>query len=159
MTLYVVPCSATKNRALRDQPMLAKDAYTGTAFKICRAELERQILKWCILSASYGFIWPTTTIEWYDEKMTPVTEETCWDECFGFITNRQYGRLMTAERTVVLGSRLYANAAAVLLRRPVESPVAGLPIGRMQAQLKHFLSRLDALQPSSAGNVGVARIH
>jgi hypothetical protein len=121
--------------------MLAKNAYAGTAFKICRAELERQKLKWCILSASYGFIWPTTYIEWYDEKMTPVTEDTDWENCFGFITNRQYARLMTAEHIVVLGSNLYANAAAVLLRRPVESPVAGLPIGKMLASLKLYLTK------------------
>jgi hypothetical protein len=42
---------------------------------------------------------------------------------------------MTAKRIVVLGSKLYANAAAVLLRRKVEAPLVGLPIGKMLQNL------------------------
>lgn len=139
--LYVVPCSATKSRILASQPMPARDAYAGQLFRLCRAALEREGLKWCILSAHYGFIWPTTVIEWYDVKMTPVTEATVWDDCFGHITNRQFARLMTAQRVMVLGSRLYADAAAALLKRPVSAPVAGLPIGRMLAEIRrgHWL--------------------
>lgn len=116
--------------------MLAKEAYTGPFFRACRTQLENDHSKWCILSGLYGFIWPTTYIKWYNEKLTPVTKDTCWDDCFGFITNRQYATLMTAERTVVLGSKLYADAAGILLQRPVESPLAGLPIGRMLQALK-----------------------
>ena len=67
--------------------------------------------------------------------MLPVTPDTVWDDCFGSITNRQYGRLRTASRVIVLGSRLYATAAATLLARPVESPLAGLPIGKMLSTL------------------------
>ena len=135
-TIFIVPCSATKSRILSTQAMPAKEAYTGQAFRLCRSMVERARVKWCILSAHYGFIWPTTVIEHYDVKMTPVDEHTCWDECFGSITNRQYARLFTSERYVLLGSRLYADAARALLRRTVEAPVAGLPIGRMLAELQ-----------------------
>jgi hypothetical protein len=134
-TLFVVPCSATKASELKTQPLLAKDAYTGQAFKMCRALLESHHLKWCVLSAWYGFIWPTTIIEWYDVKMEAVTPETDW-ECFDMISNRQYARLMTSERTVVLGSRLYADAASILLNRTVEAPMAGLSIGKMLGAIK-----------------------
>lgn len=135
-TLFVVPCSATKSRILQaGTPMPARDAYTGQAFRLARHQLERARLKWCILSGYYGFIWPSTIIEDYDVKMEPVDESTVWDECFGAINNRQYARLMTAERIVVLGSKLYADAATVLLRRPVEAPLVGLPIGRMLSAL------------------------
>jgi hypothetical protein len=134
-TLFVVPCSQQKSRYLKDGAMPAKIAYQGQAFQICRRILEREKLKWCVLSAHYGFIWPTTKIEMYDVKMEPVTEETCWDDCFGYITNRQYARLMTSERIVVLGSQLYASAASVLLKRPVEAPVAGMTIGYMVQRL------------------------
>lgn len=134
-TLYVVPCSATKARTLAAGPMPARDAYTGQAFRLARHHLERARLKWCILSGYYGFIWPSTMIEHYDVKMEPVDDDTVWDECFGFITNRQYARLMNAERVVVLGSKLYADAASVLLRRHVEAPLVGLPIGKMLSEL------------------------
>jgi hypothetical protein len=135
-SLFVVPCSATKSRILQDgTPLPARDAYTGQAFRMARQRLERAGAKWCILSGYYGFIWPSTVIENYDVKMEPVNESTVWDECFGAITNRQYARLMTAERIVVLGSKLYANAAAVLLHRQVEAPLVGLPIGKMLQRL------------------------
>jgi hypothetical protein len=137
-TLYVVPCSATKSRILVDgTPLPARDAYTGQMFRTARGKLEKAGAKWCILSGYYGFLWPSTVIENYDQKMEPVDESTCWLECFGSINNRQYARLMTAGRVVVLGSRLYANAAAVLLKRSVESPLAGLSIGRMLQNLAH----------------------
>jgi hypothetical protein len=68
--------------------------------------------------------------------MTPVTKATVWDNCFGEINNRQYAKLMTADRVVVLGSRLYADAARILLDRDVDAPVAGLSIGRMLSALK-----------------------
>ncbi|RYD47653.1 MAG: hypothetical protein EOP85_05070 [Verrucomicrobiaceae bacterium] len=129
--LFIVPCSATKAPCLSSGPMPARDAYTGQCFRMLRQGLERHRLKWCILSAHYGFIWPTTLIEWYDVKMTPLRPDECWDDCFGHITNRQYARLLTTREITVLGSRLYADAAAILLDRPVCAPFAGLPIGRM----------------------------
>ena len=134
-TLYIVPCSQTKARTFEAAPMPARDAYTGQAFRLARAHLERTKSKWCILSGFYGFIWPSTVIEYYDVKMEPVDEHTVWDECFELLTNRQYARLRTSERIVVLGSRLYADAAAVLLERPVEAPLVGLPIGKMLSEL------------------------
>jgi hypothetical protein len=133
--LYILPCSATKARTLAAGPMPARDAYTGQAFRVARHHLERSKAKWCILSGYYGFLWPSTWIENYEAKMQPVTSETVWDECFGMLSDRQYGRLMSADSITVLGSRLYAEAAAALLRRPVDAPLAGLPIGKMLSQL------------------------
>jgi hypothetical protein len=40
MTLFIVPCSQTKSRILTSEPMAARDAYVGQAFKICRERLE-----------------------------------------------------------------------------------------------------------------------
>lgn len=129
--LFILPCSATKARTLAAGPMPARDAYTGNAFRMLRRQLEIDRAKWCILSGYYGFLWPDTPIEDYNVRMEPVTPETVWDECFGMLTDRQYGRLMTADSFTVLGSRLYSDAAAVLLKRPVRAPLAGLSIGLM----------------------------
>jgi hypothetical protein len=134
-TLYIVACSATKSRLLDTTPLPARDAYTGQAFRLARATMERQRLKWCILSGHYGFIWPSTIIENYNVKMAPVDHSTVWHECFGSINNRQYGRLLTASNITVLGSKLYADAASILLKRPVQAPLSGLSIGLMLQSL------------------------
>lgn len=129
--LFILPCSATKACTLSAAPMPARDAYVGTGFRMLRRQLEMDHAKWCILSGHYGFLWPDTLIGDYNVKMEPVTPATVWDDCFGHITDRQYGRLMSAAAVTVLGSRFYADAAAVLLKRPVHAPFAGLSIGRI----------------------------
>lgn len=144
--LYVVPCSAKKARTLKAGPMPAREAYTGQGFRAIRHQLERAGAKWCILSGHYGFIWPTTIIEDYDVKMEPVDQDTVWETCFQFMSNRQYGELMTAGRIVVVGSRLYRDAAAALLKRDVEGPLVGLSIGRML----HTINRGDWLERNPA---------
>ena len=75
------------------------------------------------------------------KKCFQWTRTTYWEDCFEYITNRQYARLMTANRTVVLGSRLYCNASASLLNRIVEAPVSGLPIGKMLQALPLTVER------------------
>lgn len=134
--LYVLACSQTKDPELVDgYQMQARDAYTGQAFRMARAQLEAAGAQWCILSGWYGFLWPTTWIETYDVRMEPVDEDTDF-ECFEAITQRQYGKLRSAGQVVVIGSRLYADACRHLLRRDVLAPVAGLPIGRMLQAIK-----------------------
>lgn len=137
-TLYVVPCSARKAPALKRGPLPARDAYHGTAFRLCRSRLEAARRPWCILSGWHGFLWPSTPITDYDALMPWLGPETVWDDALGAINDRQYARLRHAGRIVVLGSRRYVHAARWLLEREVEGPVAGLPIGRMLHALKHL---------------------
>lgn len=134
-TLYIVACSQTKSSLLRSEPLSAREAYTGQAFRLCRQHLEAAHAKWCILSGFYGFLWPDTRIEWYDERIDPDPHRP-WEAPFDSLKQKQYGRLRSANRHILLGSRLYADTAAVLLDRPVQAPVAGLPIGRMLSALK-----------------------
>lgn len=133
--LFVVSCSQRKTDALKAGPTAARDAYDGTAFKIARRMLENAGCKWCILSGYYGILWPDTIIENYDVKMDPDPYRE-WDGQFDSIKQKQYGRLMSAKRVVVLGSQLYARTAAVMLDRKVEAPLAGLPIGKALQKLK-----------------------
>ena len=134
--LFVLPCSATKAPELIEGVLMpARDAYAGQAFRMARDQLERSQAKWCILSARYGFLWPTTPIERYDDLMPARIDPADW-EPFEAITARQYGKLRSAGRIVVLGSRRYAAAAAALLGRPVEAPFSGLPIGEMLKAIK-----------------------
>lgn len=115
--------------------MPARFAYTGQAFVMARRWLEAARLKWCVLSGGYGFLWPDTIIEDYDCKILPVTSEMCWDGAFDAIKQKQYGRLVSAARIIVLGSRLYSDNAAWLLDREVEAPLAGMSIGKMLSSL------------------------
>jgi len=103
---------------------------------MARQRLESAKAKWCILSGGYGFLWPDTKIEWHDEKMDPDPHRP-WDGEFDFLKQKQYGRLFSATRIIVLGSRLYARSAAVMLGKPIEAPFAGLPIGKMLAEIKN----------------------
>ena len=151
--LFVVACSSKKTAALKAGPTAARDAYDGQAFKTARRLLENAGAKWCVLSGKYGFLWPDSIIENYNEKMDADPERP-WDGEFDSLKQKQYGRLMNARRIVVLGSRLYADSAAVMLRRPVEAPLAGLPIGKMLQRLARgsWLSHPNA-ESSHAGAV------
>ena len=131
--LFVVACSQRKHPDLKQGLMMAQDAYTGQCFKLARRWCSAHRVKWCILSGFYGFLWPDTQIEFYDQKMEPLDERDFM--AFDAIKQKQYGRLWTATRVIVLGSRLYADGVAGLLERKVEAPLAGLPIGKMLASL------------------------
>ena len=136
-TAYIVACSQRKSRLLESGSRLpAREAYMGQAFRFSRDAVERKGRPWFILSGFYGLLAPDATIENYDHKMTPFKPGDQWDNCFEHVTDDQLDQLRGADRVVVLGSRLYAEAAEVMLGRPVECPLAGLPIGRMLNALR-----------------------
>lgn len=151
--LFVVSCSQRKTAALKAGPTQARDAYDGTAFKTARRLLENAGAKWCILSGYYGFLWPDTVIEYYDVKMDSNPERP-WEGEFDSIKQKQYGRLMSARRVVVLGSQLYARTAEVMLRRKVEAPLSGLPIGKA---LQKLSSGVWLSQPNANSSPGSNR--
>jgi hypothetical protein len=124
--------------------MRADEAYTGQAFRIAKDALRRAHARWFILSAWYGLIRPSTCIEHYDLKMTPIQPGDSWDEGFRHVTDKDLALLRGAP-LICLGSELYAHALEWMLDRPVERPVAGLPIGRMLQALKagHWISHHD----------------
>ena len=147
--LFVVACSQRKHPNLKQGLMMAQDAYAGQCFKLARKWCVSHRVKWCILSGLYGFLWPDTLIEFYDQKMEPLDERDFM--AFDAIKQKQYGRLRGAKRVVVLGSRLYADVAAGLLDRKVEAPLAGLPIGKMLASLSK--ANFFTLPPQTAAAV------
>lgn len=142
--VFVVACSATKAEALKTRPMRADEAYTGQAFRLAKEALRRAHARWFILSAWYGLIRPSTCIEHYDVMMTPIQPGDSWDEGFRYVTHKDLSLLRNAP-VICLGSNLYADALEWMLERPVERPVAGLPIGRMLQTLKagHWISNAD----------------
>ena len=136
-TVYIIACSARKSRLLESGSRLpAREAYMGQAFRFSREAVERRGAPYFILSAHYGLLAPDSVIENYNVKMSPLSPADQWDTCFDNVTDDQLHQMRGADRVVVLGSRLYADAAGVLLGRPVEAPLAGLPIGRMLNALR-----------------------
>lgn len=148
--LYIVPCSQTKAPELKEKAMAAREAYRGQAFMLARQWCEAMRAKWCILSGGYGFLWPDTIIEHYDCKILPVKRSTCWDDAFEAIKQKQYGRLLSADRYCLLGSRLYAANAEWLLGREVAAPLAGLPIGKMLQILSRWNRNISTLAEGRA---------
>lgn len=79
--LIIIPCGAGKvwdshpNRG----PCLAKDAYTGSPFKVNRKYAEKFAERWVILSAKYGYINPDFVIPgdynvtFKDQRTQPVS--------------------------------------------------------------------------------------
>jgi hypothetical protein len=134
---YIISCSAKKSRLLESGHKLpAREAYVGQAFKFASEACERKGLPYFILSAGYGLICPDTVIENYNVKMTPLSPDDQWDNCFEHVTDEQLAQLRAADRVVMLGGKVYADAAEVLLGRPIERPLAGLGIGRMLNALR-----------------------
>jgi hypothetical protein len=127
--------------------MPAKDAYTGQGFRMLRHRLELDRSPWCILSALYGFIWPDTFIEDYNVKMRKGIAPDSWPACFDHLTPQQRDQLVTAESITILGSKLYADAAAALLKRHVHAPFAGLPIGKLLGAVHRGEWRRPSLLP------------
>jgi len=62
--LIVVPCGKSKiwDREPAHGPATARDAYTGTLFRLNRAYAEKYGDRWLVLSAKYGFIEPDSVI-------------------------------------------------------------------------------------------------
>jgi len=58
--LVIVPCGQSKvwDDEPERGPVMARDAYTGSPFRVNRAYAEAFASRWVILSAKYGFISP-----------------------------------------------------------------------------------------------------
>lgn len=138
LTLVIVPCGRSKiwSRQPSVGPTLAKDAYTGSPFKVNRKYAEQKSDVWIILSAKYGFVSPDFEIPgpyevtFKRKSSGPVTIE---------IMKQQVVKLKLIQFADVIGLGGKEYRAAILaafedtLIEP-RFPFAGLPIGKaMQA--------------------------
>jgi len=82
--LVIIPCGAGKiwDNYPTHKSCPAKDAYTGSPFKVNRQYAEKFAEKWVILSAKYGYIEPTFVIPedynvtFKDIRTDPVVVDT-----------------------------------------------------------------------------------
>lgn len=136
--LYIVACSSTKNALLSTRHLPARIAYAGQAFLAARKYLEGAGAKWVILSAKYGILWPGDQVGMYDDRLTKSPWSGEWEGSLDGMPQKQYGRLMSFDRYVMLGGRVYAEHAEEILGRPVERPLAGMGIGQQIATLRRW---------------------
>jgi len=123
-TLVVISCGKAKlwDRALGAGPHPAKDAYTGSLFRLCRRYAEaRAPGAWAILSAKYGFLHPDDLITQYNTRFGRDADAIGVEDL-----RRQWLERFPTVRTVVsLASNAYdqrlikALPGGVVLERPL----------------------------------------
>jgi len=137
-TLVVVPCGKRKiwKKNPDAGPTEAKDAYTGTSFKVNREYAERFADKGVILSAKYGFIEPDFVIPedynmtFSDKSSDPISMDSLRD---------QASRLDRFDNVVALGGIKYGDKVKIAFQETgidVLTPTAGLPIGKAMRKVK-----------------------
>ncbi len=119
----------------------AREAYAGQLFRMARAQVEQEGAGWVILSGKYGLLSPLARIDYYEQRIgEPRTLEE-WPEAVERVRESDLAAVRGAARVVVIGSRHYGAAAAALLRRGVECPLEGLPVGRMLQAVRGLVGR------------------
>lgn len=153
--LVIVPCGQAKiwDKDPGRGPVPARDAYTGSPFKVNRAYAEAFASRWVILSAKYGFIPPEFPLPamynvTFKKKSTgPVGVATLIDQV-------REQRLDIHPRIVGLGGKEYRaviEAAFGAFGLAAEFPFAGLPIGMaMQATKRDILGGEPILREDAA---------
>ncbi len=143
-TLVIVPCGQGKiwDAEPGSGPTPARDAYTGSPFKVHRAYAERFADRWVILSAKYGFIDPERPIP---ENYNVTFKRLSTGPIDGATLRQQVLDLQLAQFPVVigLGGKEYRQMIQTAFAdgRQVKFPFAGLPIGKGMQAVKLALAR------------------
>ncbi|GFP27693.1 hypothetical protein HKBW3S43_00110 [Candidatus Hakubella thermalkaliphila] len=144
-TLCIVPCG---NRKIWDKtPNIgsteAKDVYIGPFAKKCREYAEKFYpSSWCILSAKYGFLFPSDivpgpyNVSFNDRKTNPITTK----ELSAQMAER---KLSNYERIVILGGKNYVEMAnEVFSSKEILTPLSDCKgIGYMMGKLNDSIKR------------------
>lgn len=110
-TLCIVPCGKIKiwDKYPKTGPTKAEAVYIGPFAKKCKEYAIRFYpSSWCILSAKYGFLYPTDTIpctynvSFNDKKSSPITVQ----ELSSQVIKKE---LNDYERIVILGGKNYVE--------------------------------------------------
>lgn len=148
-TVALVGCSASK----LEGPARAADLYTGQLFRAARRWAETFADHWYILSAKHHVLSPDDVVEPYDLSLAevaatpglfhPAPVDTWAIRCRAALMAARGGeprgaRVLQGDRVVMLAGASYCEPLVPLLRAwggEVETPLAGLGIGRQKAWL------------------------
>lgn len=143
-TLCIVPCGNKKIWAKSPNigPMMAQYAYTGSFSRKCQ-EYAKTFYpgNWCILSAKYGFLFPSDIIEgpynvsFNNVKTNPISLESLSSQVEG----KDLGEY---ERIIVLGGKSYVEIAkSLFLNKEICVPLSdckgiGYMMGKLNSAIK-----------------------
>lgn len=143
--LVIIPCGKKKiwDKSPSVGPTSARDAYTGSPFKVNRQFAEycqKRGADWLILSAKYGFVSPSSLIENYNvtfkqPKTCPVSHEALRSQVAEMKLDRY-------ERVIAVGGREYLQAVRAAFAGTgcrLEFPAEGLAVGKAMARLKALM--------------------
>ena len=153
IVLVVVPCGKAKiwQKHPNAGPTSAELAYTGAPFKVNREFAKAKGDHWVILSAKYGCIEPDFLIpedynvSFRDRRSHPIEINALQKQ----IGEAKYDRF---DQVIALGGREYTakvRAAFDGTSVVVETPVEGLPIGKMMRKTKE-LTRMGSDHDATA---------
>lgn len=133
--IALVSCVKTK----AERACQAEDLYTSAWFKKARSLIERNGLKWFILSAEHGLVDPKTVIAPYEKSLNRmgIAERNAWGER---VIEQLATSLPEADEIVVLAGQRYRDGLLSYLegRFPkVSIPMEGLTSGRQLNWLSH----------------------
>jgi len=119
----------------------AKDAYVGNLFKLAKELVIKLNAPWWIISAKYGILAPDEEIENYNMhiKQSKLTPEIIKKQLI------EKG-IVNYKKIVILAGTDYCKLiekVAKDLGIHVETPLKGLPLGKMLAKLKEMISTID----------------
>ncbi len=148
-SLCIVPCGSRKIWAINASagPTKAGEVYIGSFVKKC-IDYARKFhpCSWVILSAKYGFLFPSDVIPtdynvtFNDRKTNPITVDE--------LTKQTVEKGLTDyDEIIVLGGRNYVNRCIrVFGADKVRTPLAGCRgIGFMLSRLKNAIERCQPL--------------
>ncbi len=143
--LVIVPCGRSKiwDKHPTAGPTPAKDAYTGTPFKLNRRYAETFGDAWVILSAKYGFITPDFIlpgpyeVTFKRKSSAPVSTDALQHQVVD-------QRLSDFAIVIGLGGKEYRSAIESAFHQPaveLQFPFAGLPIGKSMQATKRAIEK------------------
>ena len=144
-TVVFVGCGKAK----LDRKASAKDLYTSTLFKKCRAYAERVGDEWAILSAKHGLLLPQSLVEPYDVCLEDFDRVQL--QAWVYRAQFQIVEAFPSETTkyICLGGALYSLAFTGYPRHlQVELPMCHLGMG----QRLQFLTRENGRARNNASN-------
>lgn len=136
-TVVLIACCSRK----LDRAAPARELYQGALFKFSMAYCQQHGLRWAILSAKYGLIWPDEVAEPYETRLSSRrADQVFWAE--RVFDSLQRGRL--PKRVVFLAGEDYRRELTKrLVAAGVEchAPLAGLGIGLQLGRMKGLTAR------------------
>jgi hypothetical protein len=143
MKIGLVACGARK--LSRTTP--ARELYTGTLFRLASEYAERTCDRWYILSGKHGLVSPETELLPYDSRFLQMSADWRWAWAGGVLAELEALHLNRSDdghvHWLLLAGEKFRQFLADDLVGTVESPLAGLGIGRQIVQLKQLLAEAE----------------